>query len=174
MIPLLKSLLFLHLFTVCSTANSFAPCPCLLSSSTLYALTIKCYFSSSSFTTTHQVVKQTVMTTVYGVTWVGGREQIQRQLTDQGIFKEEDIFRASAYLTTLVFMSLGQIFERARKIQVRTGRARCRARKKSSGICVVVTRAKEKWAIARRLQKSRREKCHNIDHKKGWFCHNMS
>lgn len=58
------------------------------------------------------------MTTVYGVTWVGGREQINRQLKDHDLADGPDSFRMSAYLTTLVFMSLGRIFERARNIQV--------------------------------------------------------
>ena len=58
------------------------------------------------------------MTTVYGVTWVGGREQINRQLKDHDLSDGADNFRMSAYLTTLVFMSLGRIFERARNIQV--------------------------------------------------------
>jgi len=34
-----------------------------------------------------KVVKQTVMTTVYGVTFVGAREQIERQLRDRGTFR---------------------------------------------------------------------------------------
>ena len=64
------------------------------------------------------------MTTVYGVTWVGGREQINRQLKDHDLVDGPDSFRMSSYLTTLVFMSLGRIFERARNIQVSSGYGR--------------------------------------------------
>jgi DNA-directed RNA polymerase, mitochondrial len=45
-----------------------------------------------------KVVKQTVMTTVYGVTFVGAREQIERQLRDRGDVPIEDCYMAAAYL----------------------------------------------------------------------------
>jgi DNA-directed RNA polymerase len=35
-------------------------------------------------------VKQTVMTSVYGVTFIGAKTQIQRQLKDQKIFSDPD------------------------------------------------------------------------------------
>jgi DNA-directed RNA polymerase len=38
------------------------------------------------------VIKQTVMTTVYGVTYVGAREQIERQLADRGDVPEKITF----------------------------------------------------------------------------------
>lgn len=37
-----------------------------------------------------KTIKQTVMTSVYGVTFIGARDQIQRQLKDQDFLKEED------------------------------------------------------------------------------------
>ena len=49
-----------------------------------------------------KVVKQTVMTTVYGVTYVGAREQIDRQLRDRGDVPAELCYRASAYLAKQV------------------------------------------------------------------------
>ena len=49
-----------------------------------------------------KVVKQTVMTTVYGVTFVGAREQIERQLKDRGDVPLEECFLASAYLAKQV------------------------------------------------------------------------
>ncbi len=37
-----------------------------------------------------KTIKQTVMTSVYGVTFIGAREQIYRQLKDQAFLKSED------------------------------------------------------------------------------------
>eukprot|EP00055_Hartaetosiga_balthica_P000193 m.135922 g.135922 ORF g.135922 m.135922 type:complete len:1162 (-) comp10314_c0_seq1:1679-5164(-) len=64
-----------------------------------------------------KIVKQTVMTNVYGVTFVGGRDQIVRQLRAAKLVPNEDIRDTANYLTTLVFQSLGEIFEKAQKIQ---------------------------------------------------------
>jgi len=36
---------------------------------------------------TRKVIKQTVMTSVYGVTFIGARQQIQRQLKDKKIYE---------------------------------------------------------------------------------------
>src|SRR6266403_5899698 len=49
-----------------------------------------------------KVVKQTVMTTVYGVTFVGAREQIERQLRDRGDIPSEECYMAAAYLAKQV------------------------------------------------------------------------
>jgi DNA-directed RNA polymerase len=49
-----------------------------------------------------KVVKQTVMTTVYGVTFVGAREQIDRQLKDRGDILAEECYAASSYLAKQV------------------------------------------------------------------------
>jgi DNA-directed RNA polymerase, mitochondrial len=49
-----------------------------------------------------KVVKQTVMTTVYGVTFVGAREQIERQLKDRGDVPVEECYLAAAYLAKQV------------------------------------------------------------------------
>jgi len=65
-----------------------------------------------------KVVKQTVMTVVYGVTFVGGRLQVEKQLKDIGV--ERDIlFKASVYVVQGVFKSLTEIFTTARQIQVK-------------------------------------------------------
>lgn len=48
-----------------------------------------------------KVVKQTVMTTVYGVTYVGAREQVERQLKD--LVPHERLWAAAAYLAKKVF-----------------------------------------------------------------------
>ncbi len=50
-----------------------------------------------------KVVKQTVMTTVYGVTFVGAREQIDRQLRDRGDIPAEECYLAAAYLAKQVW-----------------------------------------------------------------------
>lgn len=57
------------------------------------------------------------MTVVYGVTFVGGRLQIEKQLKDLNV-SEEIIFRASVYVVQEVFKSLAQMFTSARQIQV--------------------------------------------------------
>eukprot|EP00049_Salpingoeca_infusionum_P023383 m.11806 g.11806 ORF g.11806 m.11806 type:complete len:1260 (+) comp5772_c0_seq1:65-3844(+) len=64
-----------------------------------------------------KIVKQTVMTNVYGVTFVGGREQILKQLRGSTIVDPEDVYDLATYLTRLVFISLSEIFENAQTIQ---------------------------------------------------------
>ena len=64
-----------------------------------------------------QIVKQTVMTNVYGVTFIGGRDQILRQLRAADYVPEESLSQCAAYLTTLVFASLGEVFVNAQQIQ---------------------------------------------------------
>ena len=65
-----------------------------------------------------KVVKQTVMTLVYGVTVIGGRLQIERQLRDLGL-DEKVLFACSLYLVRKVFASIGELFTAASAIQVR-------------------------------------------------------
>lgn len=71
-----------------------------------------------------KVIKQTVMTTVYGVTRFGARLQIARQLKDLSSstaigpqFPREHVWAASSYLTTRTFESLRSMFNSAREIQ---------------------------------------------------------
>jgi DNA-directed RNA polymerase len=49
-----------------------------------------------------KVVKQTVMTTVYGVTFVGARDQIEKQLSARGEISEADSWDAASYLAKKV------------------------------------------------------------------------
>lgn len=63
-----------------------------------------------------KVIKQTVMTTVYGVTRYGARHQIARQLSARG-YPEDQIWKASSYLTTKTFESIGQMFNKSMLIQ---------------------------------------------------------
>ncbi|KAJ4833082.1 DNA-directed RNA polymerase 2, chloroplastic/mitochondrial [Turnera subulata] len=64
-----------------------------------------------------KLVKQTVMTSVYGVTYVGAREQIKRRLKERGaIVDDEEIFAASCYAAKVTLTALGQMFQAARSI----------------------------------------------------------
>ncbi|KAL0574450.1 DNA-directed RNA polymerase [Marasmius crinis-equi] len=47
---------------------------------------------------TRKLVKQTVMTTVYGVTFIGAREQIEKQMRLTKQFPPEEVWLGSAYL----------------------------------------------------------------------------
>ncbi|GAB2300118.1 DNA-directed RNA polymerase 2, chloroplastic/mitochondrial [Dionaea muscipula] len=69
----------------------------------------------------HQVnrklVKQTVMTSVYGVTYIGARDQIKRRLKERGAFTDDlELFNASCYAAKITLTALGEMFEAARSI----------------------------------------------------------
>ncbi|XP_034939045.1 DNA-directed RNA polymerase, mitochondrial [Chelonus insularis] len=64
-----------------------------------------------------KIIKQTVMTTVYGVTKFGARLQIARQLKDLDDFPQEYVWIGSLYLAQKTFESLRTMFESAKKIQ---------------------------------------------------------
>ncbi|GJQ79965.1 hypothetical protein Trydic_g9443 [Trypoxylus dichotomus] len=64
-----------------------------------------------------KVIKQTVMTTVYGVTRYGARLQIARQLKDIDEFPKEYVWSSSQYLTSKTFESLRSMFTSTREIQ---------------------------------------------------------
>ncbi|CAM9263757.1 unnamed protein product [Scytosiphon promiscuus] len=72
-----------------------------------------------------KVVKQTVMTSVYGVTFVGARKQIQNVLGDRmlkqseesevpSVEMEEDVYAAAAYVAKLTMKVLEELFTEAR------------------------------------------------------------
>ncbi|KAH7546138.1 hypothetical protein FEM48_Zijuj01G0168800 [Ziziphus jujuba var. spinosa] len=64
-----------------------------------------------------KLVKQTVMTSVYGVTYVGAREQIKRRLEEKGVIADDRVlFSASCYAAKVTLAALGEIFEAARAI----------------------------------------------------------
>jgi DNA-directed RNA polymerase len=50
-----------------------------------------------------KVVKQTVMTTVYGVTFVGAREQVEKQLKERKDIPNEKVWSAASYVAKKVF-----------------------------------------------------------------------
>ncbi|OAY76980.1 DNA-directed RNA polymerase 2B, chloroplastic/mitochondrial [Ananas comosus] len=64
-----------------------------------------------------KLVKQTVMTSVYGVTYVGAREQIKRRLKERGVIADDtELFGASCYAAKVTLTALGEMFEAARSI----------------------------------------------------------
>ncbi|KAL5842149.1 hypothetical protein ACOSQ3_012752 [Xanthoceras sorbifolium] len=64
-----------------------------------------------------KLVKQTVMTSVYGVTFVGAREQIKRRLEEKGhITDDKVLFAAACYAAKVTLTALGEIFQAARGI----------------------------------------------------------
>ncbi|KAG9246567.1 mitochondrial DNA-directed RNA polymeras-like protein [Calycina marina] len=70
---------------------------------------------------TRKVVKQTVMTNVYGVTWVGAKAQVKKAL--QGLYddlpQDDNLHPGllSAYIATKIFEALGTMFQGAHDIQ---------------------------------------------------------
>ncbi|XP_068599627.1 DNA-directed RNA polymerase, mitochondrial [Brachionichthys hirsutus] len=64
-----------------------------------------------------KVVKQTVMTVVYGVTRYGGRLQIEKRLKENEDFPKDYVWEASHYLVRLVFSGLQEMFKSTREIQ---------------------------------------------------------
>lgn len=63
-----------------------------------------------------KIVKQTVMTSVYGVTYVGARAQITKRLKEIE-FDEDSISNCSKYLTERVFKAIRELFDGAHAIQ---------------------------------------------------------
>ncbi|KAL8528517.1 hypothetical protein ACS0TY_006087 [Phlomoides rotata] len=64
-----------------------------------------------------KLVKQTVMTSVYGVTYIGARDQIKRRLKERdAIGDDAEIFGAACYAAKITLTALGEMFEAARKI----------------------------------------------------------
>lgn len=61
-----------------------------------------------------KTIKQTVMTSVYGVTFIGARDQIFRQLKDQHFLKNDDEeFKASTYVAKLTLDAIANLFSGA-------------------------------------------------------------
>ncbi|KAJ8492833.1 hypothetical protein OPV22_014554 [Ensete ventricosum] len=69
-----------------------------------------------------KLVKQTVMTSVYGVTYIGAREQIKKRLKERGVAADDrELFSASCYAAKTTLTALGEMFEAARKIMTWLG-----------------------------------------------------
>ncbi|KAG0631342.1 hypothetical protein M758_1G245900 [Ceratodon purpureus] len=64
-----------------------------------------------------KLVKQTVMTSVYGVTFVGARMQIFNRLKERGTIQEQtEMYRAACYAAKTTLNALGEMFKEARCI----------------------------------------------------------
>ncbi|KAK9063780.1 hypothetical protein SSX86_017652 [Deinandra increscens subsp. villosa] len=64
-----------------------------------------------------KLVKQTVMTSVYGVTYIGARDQIKRRLKERCAIEDEaELFAAACYCAKITLTALGEMFEAARSI----------------------------------------------------------
>ncbi|XP_052198727.1 DNA-directed RNA polymerase 1B, mitochondrial isoform X2 [Diospyros lotus] len=64
-----------------------------------------------------KLVKQTVMTSVYGVTYIGARDQIKRRLKERNAIEDEaQLFATSCYAAKTTLTALGEMFEAARSI----------------------------------------------------------
>lgn len=64
-----------------------------------------------------KLVKQTVMTSVYGVTYVGAREQIKRRLEEKGVISDDRLlFGAACYSAKVTLAALEELFQAARAI----------------------------------------------------------
>ncbi|KAF8317988.1 DNA/RNA polymerase [Clavulina sp. PMI_390] len=64
-----------------------------------------------------KTVKQTVMTTVYGVTFVGARAQIEKQLRTAGDLDRDQLWKGSTYLARRTLNAIGTLFSGATAIQ---------------------------------------------------------
>jgi DNA-directed RNA polymerase len=64
-----------------------------------------------------KVVKQTVMTYVYGVTRFGAKLQIYKRLKETEVFPKNLAFSAAIYLSQKVFSSIQEMFTETRAIQ---------------------------------------------------------
>jgi DNA-directed RNA polymerase len=64
-----------------------------------------------------KTIKQTVMTSVYGVTIVGARDQIKRQLKETSDFDPDTLFNLSMYLAKKTIESIGDLFKEANQIK---------------------------------------------------------
>eukprot|EP01122_Echinamoeba_exundans_P012953 TRINITY_DN5568_c0_g3_i1.p1 TRINITY_DN5568_c0_g3~~TRINITY_DN5568_c0_g3_i1.p1 ORF type:complete len:1002 (-),score=139.58 TRINITY_DN5568_c0_g3_i1:35-3040(-) len=63
-----------------------------------------------------KIIKQTVMTSVYGVTFIGARQQINNALKDRGIVSDEQMYEASVYIAKKTFESIREMFTGAKEI----------------------------------------------------------
>jgi DNA-directed RNA polymerase len=70
-----------------------------------------------------KLVKQTVMTSVYGVTFVGARQQIQARLKERNALAEEMRYRAACYAARSTLQGLDEMFTNAREVMDWLGEA---------------------------------------------------
>eukprot|EP00271_Cylindrocystis_brebissonii_P001758 TRINITY_DN1202_c0_g1_i1.p1 TRINITY_DN1202_c0_g1~~TRINITY_DN1202_c0_g1_i1.p1 ORF type:complete len:1526 (+),score=314.63 TRINITY_DN1202_c0_g1_i1:354-4931(+) len=64
-----------------------------------------------------KLVKQTVMTSVYGVTFIGARGQIHNRIKEKGFVEDDDVaYAVACYAAKVTLEALSQMFSSARKI----------------------------------------------------------
>lgn len=63
-----------------------------------------------------KLVKQTVMTSVYGVTFVGARNQIANRLKERGFADSREMFKVSSYAARITLDELAMMFSEAKGI----------------------------------------------------------
>uniref|UniRef100_A0A0D3EF84 DNA-directed RNA polymerase n=1 Tax=Brassica oleracea var. oleracea TaxID=109376 RepID=A0A0D3EF84_BRAOL len=64
-----------------------------------------------------KLLKQTVMTSVYGVTYIGARDQIKRRLKERSAFSDDnETFGAACYAAKVTSTAIDEMFEAARAI----------------------------------------------------------
>ncbi|KAF5839496.1 hypothetical protein DUNSADRAFT_670 [Dunaliella salina] len=73
-------------------------------------------YLSRSRNVDRKLVKQTVMTSVYGVTHVGARQQIEARLEERGWDNEDEVYMVSRYLSQVTLSSIGELFRNAEAV----------------------------------------------------------
>ena len=63
-----------------------------------------------------KLVKQTVMTSVYGVTFVGARQQIENRLRERGWEDNRELFYISSYAAKVTLRGLHEMFKNAKDV----------------------------------------------------------
>ncbi|CAL5404243.1 unnamed protein product [Camellia sinensis] len=64
-----------------------------------------------------KLVKQTVMTSVYAVTYICARDQIKRRLKERNAIADDtELFGAACYAAKITLTALGEMFQAARSI----------------------------------------------------------
>ena len=67
---------------------------------------------------TRRIVKQTVMTMVYGVTFIGAKKQLLGQLKDKKVVEDSELREKCAfYLAGITLKSIGDTFTDANRIK---------------------------------------------------------
>jgi DNA-directed RNA polymerase len=64
-----------------------------------------------------KIVKQTVMTSVYGVTFIGAKDQIAKQLEELKVVPDEAVKESARYVATLTLEAIADLFSGAHKIK---------------------------------------------------------
>lgn len=106
---------------------------------------------------TRKVVKQTVMTNVYGVTYVGAKAQVRKQLVaaypDLPNTNSMNAGTLSAYIATKIFTALSSMFRGAHDIQFWLGE--CASRISQSLTPEQISRIEKEWPVLTQAESAR-------------------